>query len=401
MTGENYKTNTMHNRHNTTSLINVILILTPFILLSCGGESIVEETEAQVDKQDSFQSYQLDLKGESILFADLIDNIEITRLEETKESLLAYVRQVEFIEDKMVIPSGDEGSIFVFSRTGEFLNKINRQGEGPEEYTRWADIWLENGVLAIHNFGVSVNRYDLEGNFISRDKLDRRASHLYPYKGGYALDKSLRYTQDSLQYSLVTLDSEMKLDKTFLPFAKFPGFQVTFSNNSLFSIEDDLFFFRMMSDTVYRIDTDTIVPYVHYDFQEDWYFQPDIEVSNAVFSEADAKGQVWFMSNKIGPNYIYLSTSQGEDFLIERKTGKSIRIDFRSMTDEKYQVSSVVWQGDVFLVSFQSTQLAEILEQLDPSQYKFTQGSTLEEIESSENPVLIRMKLKQPEDWNE
>lgn len=382
----------MNNRYYSLSSIKVILFLIPFLFFNCGGKSEVQEDE--VEKQDGFRSYQLDIMSESIPFADLIDEIKITRLEETKESLLGYVRQVEFYEDQMIIP-GDDGDIYAFSSSGGFLKSINRKGEGPEEYSGWNDIWLEDGVLTIHNSGISIIRYDLEGNFISRERLTERASHLHPFKEGYALDKSLRYTQDSLRYSLVTVDSEMNLDKTFLPFDNFPGFQVSFSASSLFSVDDDLFFFPMMSDTVYRIEPDTVVPYIHYDFQDDWYFQPDVAVSNAVFSEADSKGQIWYLANKIGPNYIYLSTSQGEDFLIERKTGKSIRIDFRSMTDEKYQVSSVAWLQDDFLVSFQSTQLAELLDQLDESQFSFTEGSTLEEIESSENPALVWIKFKQ------
>lgn len=389
----------MNNRQNITSLSKLILILIPFFLLSCGGGSSTENAENQVEKQESFRSYQLDLKGGSIPFAELINEIKITRLEETKESLLGYVRQVEFYEDQMIIP-GDDGDIYVFSSSGGFLKRINRKGEGPEEYTGYNDIWLEDGVLTIHNSGTSIIRYDLEGNFIGRERLTERASHLHPFKEGYALDKSLRYTQDSLRYSLVILDSEMNLDKTFLPFDNFPGFQVSFSASSLFSVDDDLFFFPMMSDTVYRIEPDTVVPYIHYDFQKDWYFQPDVEVSSAVFSEANDKGQVWYLANKIGQKYIYLSTSIGEEFLIERSTGKSIRIDFRSLTDEEYQMTSVAWQGDEFLVGFQSDQLAELLDQLDQEQYSFTQGSTLEEIESSENPVLIRVKLKQAQDWN-
>ncbi len=388
----------MNRRHNTVSLIKVILILTPFLLLNCGGESVVQEME--VEKQEGFQSYQLDINGKSIPFADLIDKIEITRLEETEESLLGFVRQVEFCEDKMVIPSGRDGSIYVFSNTGEFLNKINRKGEGPEEYTSYNDVWLEGDTLVLYNYRKSINRYDLAGSFISKEKMTEQAAHVHTYESGYALDMNNRLTQDSLQYALVTLDKEMKLDKTFLPFSEIPNFWISFSEKTVFLSEGDLLYFPMMTDTVYKIEADTVRPYIHFDFQEDWYFQPGVEVSDAVFVDSEEKGQVWFMSNRIGRNYIYLATSMREDLLIERKTGKSVRIDFENQSEEDYQLSSIAWQGDDFLVSLQSTQLSELLEQLDQDQYSFTEGTTLEEIESSENPVLIRMTLKATKDWN-
>ncbi len=386
----------MNSRCRTMSSIKVILILTSFFLLNCGGQSEVQE--AVVERQDSFQSYQLDLKGESIPFADLIDKIEITRLEETQESLLGFVRQVEFYEDKMVIPSGNEGSIYVFSKTGKFLNKINRKGEGPEEYTSYNDVWLEGDTLVLYNYRRSINRYDLAGSFISRDKMLEHAAHVHVYESGYALDMNYRLTQDSLQYALVTLDQEMKLTKVFLPFSKIPDFWVSFSEKTVFLSENDLFYFPMMTNTVYKIHSDTVRPYIHYDFQDDWYFQPGVEVSDAVFTEAETKGQVWFMSNKIGRNYIYLTAnlgmSQNKVFLIDRNTNENIRIDFENQSEEDYQMASVHWQGDELLVSLQSTQLSELLDQLDQDQYSFTEGTTLEEIESSENPVLVWVKFK-------
>lgn len=393
----------MNNRHNTTSLVMVILILTPFLLLSCGGESVVEETETQVEKQDSFQSYQLDLKGESIPFADLIDNIEITRLEETGESLLGYVRELYFHEGKMIFPSGNEGNVYVFSDKGEFIRKINRRGEGPEEYGNWNDIWVKDGLIGVYTHQRHIKQYDIEGNFVSADRMLQGATHLHPYKDGYALDMNFNMTSDTLKYALTILDGEMNVDKTYLPFDKFPGFGLSTNNRTVFPVGDDVFFLQLTSDMVYKIDADSLRPYIHYDFGDDWYFQPGVKFDQSVMSESGKNGQVWFMNNRIGQNHIFLSAVEGNAghyFFIDRKSKKATRIDDQMSADEEFGISSIGWDGDEFLFMLQSTHLSALLEQLDESQYSNTAGTTLDEVESSENPVLIRMKLKQTEDWN-
>ncbi len=370
------------------------------ICLGCGGQ--YETLERKSVDQKNFQSYQLDIKEDKKPFVDLIQSLQITRLEETEESLLRYVGQIEFHEDKMIIPD-NKGTIYLYSKAGKFLSKFNRKGGGPEEYSKLTDIWLENGLIGIHNFGKSINRYDLEGDFISRDRLDKRVAHLHPYKSGYVLDMNIRGTQDSLEFFLVTLDDQMKVDKTFLPFDRFSGFQYSFSVSSLFTLGDDLFYLRTMSDTVYRITTDSVVPYIHYDFQDDWYFKPGVEVKDDFSEEQRKKKQAWFVLNHIGPNYIYVYTTLGPRmdyaFLIDRATKRSVSIEPTTSANERLDFSTIGWNNDEFLIALQSSQLVTFLEDFEEEQYLFTEGTTLEEIESSENPVLIKMKFKSAANW--
>lgn len=46
------------------------------------------------------------------------------------------------------------------------------------------------------------------------------------------------------------------------------------------------------------------------------------------------------------------------------------------------------------LIAINSLDLAQLLGELDSSQYAFNEGSTLEEIESSENPALMWVTFK-------
>ncbi|OEK05458.1 6-bladed beta-propeller [Roseivirga misakiensis] len=372
-----------------------ITVFLAVITCSCSNEKSTNQIINSDNEQ--LQSFKIDLKEEKTRFVDLIESVEITRLEETEESLLRSVGQIMFHEDKMVIPDND-GTIYIYSNRGDFLSKFNHKGEGPEEYISLTDLWLENGILNIHSRGKSITRYDLEGSFLSRDRLTERAGHIYPFLDGHIMDMTMAYTQDSLKYSLVTIDEEMQLDKTFLPFQTHPGFRIYLPLNSFFPLGDDLFYMPVTNNTVYKITPDEVIPFILYDFGEDWFFQPGVELNSDYYEDANRNQQAWFVINTLGPNYIYLYTTLGPrmdySFFIDKETKQSVSIKSRTTNDDQLDIAAIGWEGDEFLFTLRSTQFKDLVDQLNEEQYSFTEGSSLEEIESSENPVLLRMKIK-------
>ena len=62
----------------------------------------------------------------------------------------------------------DDGDIFVYDRNGKAIRKINRKGQGGEEYTSCRSVTLdeENNEMFINDFWTrKIKVYDLEGNF--------------------------------------------------------------------------------------------------------------------------------------------------------------------------------------------------------------------------------------------
>lgn len=379
-----------------TRTSHYILLILLLCSLGCGTQTEVAETE---NSQDGFQSYKIDLHSNKTPFVELVQSIEITRLEETDASLLRGVDQIEFYEDKMIIPTNSNtGTIYIFSNKGEFISKFNRKGDGPEEYSSWTDIWMEDSLICIYVYGKSINRYDLDGNFISQDRLEEQAEHIYPYKSGYALDMHLLYTQDTLKYSIVTVNDQMKIDQTLLPFEKVPGIRSGQFKNSFFTAGDDFLYLSTMSNTVYRLKNDSAEPFIHYDFQDDWYFKPSVEIERGFNEKSMRQKQAWFVLNFVGKNHIYLFTTLGPrmdySFLIDRVSDQTVNIDARTSSGKSLNLSWLGWQEDEFLVALTPSQLTDLIDQLDKAQYSFTQGTTLEEIETSENPVLVSVKFK-------
>jgi len=84
-----------------------------------------------------------------------------------------------------------------------------------------------------------------------------------------------------------------------------------------------------------------------------------------------------------------------QPFLINRLTGAIVSIDLRNQDDGRYTISPIKWEGNSFIGSIQSNDLSALINELDQSRIKFREGTTLEEIESSENPVLMWVKFKE------
>ena len=62
----------------------------------------------------------------------------------------------------------NDGNIFVYDRTGKAIRKINRKGQGGEEYISCRSVTLdeENNEMFINDFlARKIKVYDLEGNF--------------------------------------------------------------------------------------------------------------------------------------------------------------------------------------------------------------------------------------------
>ena len=75
----------------------------------------------------------------------------------------------------IVINYYDDGNIFVYDRSGKAIRKINRRGQGGEEYVSIRSVSLdeENEEIFVNDFRAKkIRAYDLEGNFnkISRTK---------------------------------------------------------------------------------------------------------------------------------------------------------------------------------------------------------------------------------------
>lgn len=107
---------------------------------------------------------------------------------------------------------------------------------------------------------------------------------------------------------------------------------------------------------------------------------------------------------ELGPQLTVLNAQVGMGssprFLMDRSNGKTVKIDVQIDPEEKFSFAICKWRGPKeAILSLESLQVAPLIDQLDESQYNFRAGTTLEEIESSENRALLVVKWKDSVEW--
>ena len=143
----------------TLIYIETILLL---VMTSCGSDNASTDGFITVDVTKSSYSPKKEL-----ILQDFMD-VEYIPLE-TNDEFVNH-GNVQAVGEKYIIVTNyrNDGDIFVYNRKGKAIRKINRKGQGAEEYTYCSGVTLDednNEMFIDDHFIKKVFVYDLEGNF--------------------------------------------------------------------------------------------------------------------------------------------------------------------------------------------------------------------------------------------
>jgi hypothetical protein len=162
----------------STMTISAIIL---FFLTGCGGNRQSADSLITVDVTATYPKKDLILQ-------DFMD-VEYIPLETTDTFLCQGFVQAVGRDIIIVRNYGSDGDIFIFDRkTGKGLRKINRRGQGGEEYIHFLEITLDedNGEMFVNDRAAKkIAVYDLEGNFKRSFKHREGAGyyHIYNFDG--------------------------------------------------------------------------------------------------------------------------------------------------------------------------------------------------------------------------
>lgn len=153
-------------------LVSVLLVA----LAGCEGNKQSTDDLIIVDVSKNYPKKELVLQ-------DFMD-VEYIVLETTDEFLTQGLVQDVGKEYLLVKNRNNDGDIFIFDRkTGKGVRKINRQGQGAEEYPRINQLILDEnkGEIFVKSLGNKILVYDLYGKFKRCLNLDREVASIYDY----------------------------------------------------------------------------------------------------------------------------------------------------------------------------------------------------------------------------
>jgi hypothetical protein len=196
----------------------------------------------------------------------LIGDYDTVRLETTDNSLLGSISQLHILDDKLYILNEKSNTIFIFSNTGKYINKIYTVGRGPDEYTRIGNFsvdYINKQIVVIDLSSKKILIYDSEGNHRNTVKLNFLPVRIAPTKTGFVHFCSEPDNPDFSNKEMKTTNIHF-LDKSgnFIFAAKqddTPQKIDVRSDQSLVNLRNGTFLYQpVLSDTVYYVDENSV-----------------------------------------------------------------------------------------------------------------------------------------------
>ena len=118
------------------------------------AEQEISESEVKPSESSEAQNaifWELDVANdypEKTINLEEIAEVRYVPLETTDQSLIQGIHKMATSDDKIITCDLEQNTIFIFDKDGHFINSINKQGPGPQDYS------------LIHNFAVDFQKRD-------------------------------------------------------------------------------------------------------------------------------------------------------------------------------------------------------------------------------------------------
>jgi hypothetical protein len=287
-----------------------ILVIIIFVMASCKACHKSDSESVTFITVDVAKNYP---KKELIL-QDFMD-VEYIALETTDEFLCQGIVLDVGMEIILVRNQIDDGDIFVYDRTGKGLRKINRFGQGPEEYTMYGSHRVvldeDNSEIFIEDWSKIVV-YDFFGKFLRSfpkenaiNMLNFDKEHLICQDLTYYIDKN---STESLPFTVVSKKDGNIVRETRIHFNQVVNTNIKIPTNREFilDIDHDFDTFLPSRDKWILMDpsSDTI-----YSFSSDYSMTPFIVREPSIYSMSP---EVYLCPGLLTDRYFFMETLKNE-----------------------------------------------------------------------------------------
>lgn len=189
-----------------------------------------------------------------------LENINIIPLETSKDFLLSYFSFVSAKDNELVL-NDKENVYFIDKRSGEFLSKFNRKGNGAGEYIQIfnAEMLRDGTVLILDPTKKRLSNYNRNGDFLSTVKNDSLGIVKQLYNGAYIVNYSPHIITS---HSIGIYDKSWNLVRQSIPKDNDTEFRMLHYDALNNYNGENLFRQSPLGDTIYRITYETEKPYI-------------------------------------------------------------------------------------------------------------------------------------------
>lgn len=240
-------------------------------IISCSSRSNLRDSVLNIEKNIRYaDAIQMNKK-----YSDLFNDVKIIPFDTVGNFMIRDIKQMKFALDHFFLIDESQ-QLLVFDRQGKGRTKINRKGQGKDEYIsiRGVDISLSDSLICLLTYPSKLMYFSLDGNFIKDIDVDFQG-----FEMALINEKAIAIYTDNVEMmgteektllkvqNLVTGEYEGYVDGyDFLVDRKIPAFQQRRVFTTLSSGE--VLFFQPISNNIYSISQDNVSIKYRIDFED-------------------------------------------------------------------------------------------------------------------------------------
>lgn len=339
----------------------------------------------------------------------LADNIEYIPLQTADSILIGEVKKMIVWNNRYYIWDQLTEAIFCFDSRGNFIFKLNKRGEGPEEYSNISDFTMdmENGNICIYsNMTGATNIYTKNGEYIRRETTPLILSSIAVQKNYfyYYLERLPNidfYSQTYPEQCRYVVTKNGDFTHQQLPFTYHEEYlQIPLSTHNFSLYKDTVLLTEFLKPEVYAIDsTGILIPRYRIEFLTNTYtpsFENGVDLNHMKSLEKEGKLTMLFSNFFETDKYIFFNYSRGlvGSVYVDKvkneihNMGYFILDDFNN--NRLSNISNFASEEYLYKIDEPSSMLRRQKKGLFSSDL----NKIVDKMNEFDNPVIVKIKLK-------
>jgi hypothetical protein len=377
----------------------IFIIISLFCLISCRNENLSTKCDQTVIIR--IDDNLVDNKFTD--YNNLIDSIEIVKLETSKNSLIGNIRKTIYFNNKLYVDDISNSSIIIFNRNGSFVDKLSKRGKGPDEYIELRDFQIDdsgnihvltyNGIktynpsLSLTNYiKFNYNKRGIENNLGRSIQFIYNEKYLFTYCGSFGL-KEFAKKKD---FALICLDSNQNIVSKYLPVK----YEYSAGHQHFFYSNEKIYFTNTRgNDTIYQLQSNTLIPKYYIDYGKNRLTENDMEKGRQELYMKSLQNHLMGNNQDVYENnkYLCFTTSYGnlmKQIIYNKNSKKIMVLNIGTKTLPFPTIRIIGCMGEKFYSI------------IEPWAIKSSTLNTplineLKKINDYENPILIKFTIKE------
>ena len=383
---------------NSVKFIGVLCL---FLICSC--------KEEKVDYGIPLNTISFDFEKDKAEFDDLlnlIDSIQVIKLETNENCLISVVSKIMFDEDYLyILDEGVSEALFKYTRSGKFVQKIGNKGKGPGEYIRPSDFFLlDDQLVLLDGYSAKVIFFSKTGDFLKQFSTNTMAEKFGKIDANHFAMFNLNETSmfSLSNYNIVIIDDKGSTIKELM---KIPSY-VRDKGLELYKVtghssEGELLYTDAFNNDIFRVSKDSFDIKYHFDFGKHSFNYHSFLKANKKLSI----GELLIIINKKDVVNNLDNFNETEKYLsfFCLKKGKSFLLYYNKKEKKSYVFQPLIvphiYSDDNFFVSSVPSSVfedmkEENLKELSKNRLFSKFVPIIAQTEASDNPILITYYFK-------